>query len=149
MPCPMIVVDPILPQRSPGIRIKEPAEIKDYDNRVRQNLIDDYNRFKETKQIPDWSPIRVMLFQELLCGCGLSKKAKANDAEKQKVLKTAISNFIGKGYVGDVRRLEKQGFDAPEVKEQSFVLAERRTLIEAFERMANDGIIIEDYIKLT
>ena len=126
---------------------KASADMAYYDNQLRSSLIEDYNRYKETKQFPNWTPVRVMLFHEVLMGCGLAEKVIVTDQEKEKVLRAEISKFITKGYVGDVRRLEKQQYDAPEVQSQSYFIAERRTVMETFERMDAQGIRLEDYIK--
>lgn len=127
---------------------KEPTDMAYYDKQLRSSLIEDYNRYKETKQFPNWTPVRVMLFHKVLMGCGLAEKVIVSDLEKEKVLRAEISKFIAKGYVGDVRRLEKQQYDAPEVQSQSYFTAERRTVMETFERMDAQGIRLEDFIKI-
>jgi hypothetical protein len=67
--------------------------------------------------------------------------------EQKSVLYRTIYDMAQRGYIGNARRLEKIGPDAPELKHDAFVLARQKALKETFRRMREQGINIADYIK--
>lgn len=125
-----------------------PEQAKELRNRTKQDCINAFLAFKETGYMPDISPIGEMLYYQILADAGLAREIVVTVDEQKAILQRTINQFARRGMVGDMRRLEQAGPDAPELQYGAFSMARKKALKAAFERMVADGIEITDYIKL-
>lgn len=126
---------------------RNPEMEKYYRNKTKAQLVDAFNHYRENGYMPPISPIGEMLYHELLSSVGLAPEIEVTPDEQKYILQKTINEFARKGMVGDMRRLEQAGPDAPELQHGAFGLARKRSLKAAFEKMVTDGINIMDYIK--
>lgn len=129
-------------------RKMEPKEMTDLLNRTKQDCIEAFEQFKANGYMPEMSPIAEMLYYELLADAGLAPEIVVTIDEQKAILHRTINHFARRGMVGDMRRLEQAGPDAPELQHGAFTMARRKALKAAFTKMVADGINITDYIKL-
>ena len=125
-----------------------PEQAKELRNQTKRDCIQAFEYFKENGRLPDMSPIAEMLFYDVLAAAGLAPEIVVTIDEQKAILQRTINNFAYRGLVGDMRRLEQAGKDAPELQYGAFTMARKKALEAAFAKMAADGIIITDYIKL-
>ena len=124
-----------------------PEELRRLRNETKTECIQAFEFFKENGRLPDMSPIAEILFYNLLAAAGLAPEIVVTIDEQKAILQRTINQFARRGMVGDIRRLEQGGTDAPELQHGAFTMARRKALKAAFAKMAADGIIITDYIK--
>lgn len=137
--------DAMPPEPEPGI---SPELAKELRNRTKRDCIHAFELFKANGYLPVMSPIGEMLYYELLADAGLAPRIVVTIEEQKQIFQRTINQFARRGMVGDMRRLEQAGPDAPELQHGAFTIARRKALKAAFAKMAADGIIITDYIKL-
>ena len=124
-----------------------PEQAKELRNRTKQDCINAFEHFKANGYMPDISPIGEMLYYELLANAGLAPEIVVTVDEQKQILQRTINQLARRGMVGDMRRLEQAGPDAPELQHGAFVSARRKALAATFRRMAEQEINITDYIK--
>lgn len=125
-----------------------PEESRRLRNATKTECIQAFEYFKENGRLPDMSPIAEMLYYDLLATAGLVPEIVVTIDEQKAILQRTINEFARRGMVGDVRRLQQAGKDAPELQHGAFTMARKKALKAAFAKMAADGINITDYIKL-
>lgn len=125
-----------------------PEQAKELRNRTKQDCINAFEQFKTNGYMPDISPIGEMLYYELLADAGLAAEIVVTVDEQKQILQRTINQLARRGMVGDMRRLEQAGPDAPELQHGALTIARQKALKAAFTKMVADGINITDYIKL-
>lgn len=125
-----------------------PERAKELRNQTKRDCIQVFEQFKANGYMPDISPIGEMLYYELLADAGLAPEIVVTVDEQKQILQRTINQLARRGMVGDMRRLEQAGPDAPELQHGAFTIARQKALKAAFTKMVADGIIITDYIKL-
>ena len=120
---------------------------KYYRNNTKKELIDAFESYKETGVFPSLSPIAEMLYYDLLASAGLADEIVVTLDEQKAILQRTINEYARKGYVGDMRRLQQAGPDAPELQHGAFSLTRKKELKKAFARMRDNGIDLLDYIE--
>lgn len=124
-----------------------PEESKQLHNVTISECIKAFEHFRDNGYMPEISPIAEMLYYKLLSDAGLAKEIEVTIDEQKAILRRTINEFARNGMIGDVKRLQEAGTDAPELEHGSFVLARRKALKETFAKMVEEGIEIKDYIK--
>lgn len=125
-----------------------PERAKELRNQTKRDCIQAFEQFKANGYMPDISPIGEMLYYELLADSGLAPQIVVTIDEQKQILQRTINQLARRGMVGDMRRLEQAGPDAPELQHGAFSIARKKALKAAFIKMVADGINITDYIKL-
>lgn len=125
-----------------------PEESKQLHNVTISDCIKAFEHFRDNGYMPEISPIAEMLYYKLLSDAGLAKEIEVTIDEQKAILRRTINEFARNGMIGDVKRLQEAGTDAPELEHGSFVLARRKALKDTFARMVEEGININDYIKI-
>lgn len=125
-----------------------PERAKELRNQTKRDCIQAFEQFKANGYMPDISPIGEMLYYELLADAGLAPEIVVTVDEQKQILQRTINQLARRGMVGDMRRLEQAGPDAPELQHGAFSIARKKALKAAFTKMVADGINITDYIKL-
>lgn len=120
---------------------------KELLNRTKRDCIQAFEQFKTNGYMPVMSPIGEMLYYELLADAGLAPEIVVTVDEQKQILQRTINQLARRGMVGDMRRLEQAGPDAPELQHGAFSIARKKALKAAFTKMVADGINITDYIK--
>lgn len=126
----------------------DPESQERYLNETRHNVIRSFEEYKATGVFPELSPIAELLYYGVLSDAGLAPEIVITPDEQKSVLYRTIYDMAQRGYIGNARRLEKIGPDAPELKHDAFILARQKALKVAFAKMVADGINITDYIKI-
>ena len=127
--------------------MRDPDAEKHSRNLIRQQLILCYNLYVSSGTIPEISPIGEMLYYEFLADAGLAEEIAITIEEQKQIFQRTMNHYARNGMVGDMRRLEKAGTDAPEIQQKAFKLSRRKALDNAFARMREQNIKITDYIK--
>lgn len=122
-------------------------KIIELGNHSKQECIKAFAYFKENGRLPDISPIAEMLYYNILSESGLAPEIEVTPDEQRVIFARAMNDFARRGMVGDMRRLEQAGTDAPELQFGAYKIARRKALIAAFTKIAADGICLTDYIK--
>ena len=125
-----------------------PERAKELRNQTKRDCIQAFEQFKANGYMPEMSPIGEMLYYELLSDAGLAPQIVVTVDEQKQILQRTINQLARRGMVGDMRRLEQAGPDAPELQHGAFTIARQKALKAAFTKMVADGINITDYIKL-
>lgn len=125
-----------------------PERAKELRNQTKRDCIQAFEQFKANGYMPDISPIGEMLYYELLADAGLAPEIVVTVDEQKQILQRTINQLARRGMVGDMRRLEQAGPDAPELQHGAFSIARKKALKAAFTKMIANGINITDYIKL-
>jgi len=125
-----------------------PEQIAELNRITKRDCINAFESYRKTGFMPDMSPIAEMLYYNLLAAAGLAPEIVVTIDEQKAILQRTINEFARRGMVGDMRRLEQAGKDAPELQHGAFTMARKKALKAAFAKMAADGINITDYIKL-
>ena len=125
-----------------------PERVKELRNQTKRDCIQAFEQFKANGYMPVMSPIGEMLYYDLLADAGLAPEIVVTIDEQKQILQRTINQFARRGMVGDMRRLEQAGPDAPELQHGAFTIARQKALKAAFTKMVADGINITDYIKL-
>lgn len=124
-----------------------PEESKQLHNVTISECIKAFEHYRDNGYMPEISPIAEMLYYKLLADAGLAQEIEVTIDEQKAILRRTINEFARNGMIGDVKRLQEAGTDAPELEHGSFVLARRKALKDTFARMVEEGININDYIK--
>lgn len=124
-----------------------PERAKELRNQTKRDCIQAFEYFKENGRLPDMSPIAEMLFYDVLAAAGLAPEIVVTIDEQKAILQRTINDFAYRGLIGDMRRLEQAGKDAPELQRGAFVIARKKALAATFRRMVEQEINIIDYIK--
>lgn len=124
-----------------------PERAKELRNQTKRDCIQAFEQFKANGYMPVMSPIGEMLYYELLADAGLAPRIVVTIDEQKQILQRTINQLARRGMVGDMRRLEQAGPDAPELQHGAFTIARQKALKAAFTKMVADGINITDYIK--
>lgn len=125
-----------------------PERYNELLNKTKRDCIQAFEQFKANGYMPEMSPIGEMLYYELLADAGLAPRIDVTIDEQKQIFQRTINQFVRSGMVGDVRRLEQAGPDAPELQHGAFMIARKKALKAAFTKMVAGGINITDYIKL-
>lgn len=125
-----------------------PEESKQLHNITISECIKAFEHYRDNGYMPEISPIAEMLYYKLLSDAGLAREIEVTIDEQKTILRRTINEFARNGMIGDVKRLQEAGTDAPELEHGSFVLARRKALKDTFARMVEEGININDYIKI-
>lgn len=126
---------------------RDPQKEKEYRDATKRDCIEAFEYYRIYGYLPDMSPIGEMLCYNLLSEIGLAPAVVVTVEEQKNILQRAINEYARNGMVGDMRRLQQAGPDAPELQHGAFVYARRKALKAAFAKMIDDGIVITDYIK--
>lgn len=124
-----------------------PERAKELQNLTKRNCIEAFEQFKANGYMPAISPIGEMLYYELLADAGLAPRIEVTIDEQKQIFQRTINQFARRGMVGDMRRLEQAGPDAPELQHGAFTFARKKALAATFRRIVEQGINITDYIK--
>lgn len=119
-----------------------------YRNTTKKGCIDAYEFFRENGRMPEMSPIAEMLYYNELADAGLAPEIVVTVEEQKAIFTRTINEYARRGMVGDMRRLQENGTDAPELQPGAFTLARRKTLKATFEALAANDIKLTDYIIL-
>jgi len=130
----------------PEQKVDKKEEIK-WRNITKRECIDAFEFFKENKKMPDISTISEMLFYNLLASVGLAPEIVVTMVEQKAAFDKTIKDFAELGKFWDVKRLKNDGPESPELQGGAFMMARRKALEDAFEKMVSNGIVITDYIK--
>lgn len=132
--------------------IPEPETPRDYKrereelNELRAALIGDFEAYRETGRMPRVSPIAEMLYYDLLAACGLAHPIEVTEETQRAVFARAIAHYAGRGEIGEMERLKREGPGADELKHAATVQARHGALVDAFEKMVANGIDIRKFI---
>lgn len=126
---------------------RDPEMEKEYREATKRDCIEAFEYYRIYGCLPDMSPIGEMLCYNLLASVGLAPEVNVTIEEQKAILQHAINKYARNGMVGDMRRLQQAGPDAPELQHGAFVYARRKALAATFRRMVEQGINITDYIK--
>ena len=113
-------------------------EKQEYRHQTRKDLVDCYNKYRETGKMPDVSPIAEMLFYDILSRAGLAPEIVVTLDEQKYILQQTINGYAARGYLGDVRRLKESGTDAEEIQFRAYCLARKKALRKVFDQMIKD-----------
>ena len=133
-----------IPEAEPARDMEKEAALF---NSMRRDCIEAFRRFKEDGRLPDMSPIAEMLYYQILSDAGLAPAVEITIDEQKAIYQRTMNRYARGGMMGDMRRLEKEGHEAPELQRGAFTLARRKALKKTFERMVAEGIELTDYIK--
>lgn len=135
-----------------GIQDKEPEpdpkRIEYYLNIARKNCIEAYEYYRQNGRLPEMTSIAEMYCYEMLSAAGLADEIVVTAEEQKVIWQRTVNEFARRGLIGDVHRMETEGIAAKDIEHGSFVLARRKALAATFRRMAEQGININDYIKI-
>lgn len=126
---------------------RDPEMEKEYREATKRDCIEAFEYYRIYGYLPDMSPIGEMLCYNLLASVGLAPEVNVTIEEQKAILQHAINKYARNGMVGDMRRLQQAGPDAPELQHGAFVYARRKALAATFRRMVEQEINITDYIK--
>lgn len=126
---------------------RDPEMEKEYREATKRDCIEAFEYYRIYGYLPDMSPIGEMLCYNLLASVGLAPEVNVTIEEQKAILQHAINEYARNGMVGDMRRLQQAGPDAPELQHGAFVYARRKALAATFRRMVEQEINITDYIK--
>lgn len=128
------------PQRDPRMDIY-------YRNKTRQGCIEAYQYYCENAMLPEMTPIAEMLYYDILSAAGLADEIVITDDEKKHILQQTLNSFAKQGRFLEMQRVKRDGTDSPDVKHRALQQSRRKRLIDAFQRMMEQGIDITNYVK--
>lgn len=126
---------------------RDAAQEKEYRNSTKRDCIEAYEYYRIYGYLPDMSPIGEMLCYNTLVDAGLAPEIVVTVEEQKHIFQRTINEYARNGMIGDMRRLQDTGLDAPELQHGAFVFARRKALKVAFTRIMAEGIDIKAYIK--
>ena len=133
-----------MPKQEPA---PNPEQQRYYRNKTRQDCIRAFEYYKENGRLPDMSPIGELLCYNTLSDVGLADEIVVTLDEQRAVMQRTVYKYARDGYIGHINRLKADGPESKELEHDSYILARRKALENAFERMVEQGININDYVK--
>lgn len=132
------------PVEPEGLSPEQEAEIH---NGVVADCIGAFEYYKENGRLPELTPIAEMLYYQMLSDAGLAPQIVVTTEEQKYILIRTINALARKGMAGDVRQLEQDGTDSPDIQHGAFMRARRKALGEAFAKIMSDGLDIRNFVK--
>lgn len=125
----------------------DPKKIAKWGEQIKRDCISAFEDFKRNGYMPEISPIAEMLYYQLLADAGLAPEIVVTVEEQKAIMQRTMNEFARRFMVGDMRRLEQAGTDAPELQHGAFTMARRKVLKDTFAKMVADDIDITNFIK--
>ena len=133
------------PQQKSGI---PESDQRENARRMKQELIYFWLHYKYRGWFPAVSPIQEMRFYELLSSVGLADEIEVTEAEQKAVLTKALMHYAGRGMVGDMTRLKKEGTTAEEIQGEAYRLSRKEALFRTIKEIVDKDIRLTDYIQI-
>ena len=130
------------------VKQRNEAEERFYRNQTRKDIIAAFLFFKYRGYMPKLSPIMKMLAYEELATVGLAEPFDVTPQEQQIILRRTLFELTQRQMIGDKKRVEQQGINAPDIQHGAYRLARLKALKCTFAEMVAEEIQITDYIKL-
>lgn len=129
------------------VKQRNEAEERFYRNQTRKDIIAAFLFFKYRGYMPKLSPILEMLAYQDLAMVGLAEPFDVTPQEQQIILRRTLFELTQRQMIGDKKRIEQQGINAPDIQHGAYRLARSKALKRTFAEMVADEIQITDYIK--
>lgn len=130
------------------VKQRNEAEERFYRNQTRKDIIAAFRFFKYRGYMPKLSPILEMLAYQDLAMVGLAEPFDVTPQEQQIILRQTLFELTQRQMIGDKKRVEQQGINAPDIQHGAYRLARLKALKRTFAEMVAEEIQITDYIKL-
>ena len=130
------------------VKQRNEAEEGFYRNQTRKDIIAAFLFFKYRGYMPKLSPILEMLAYQDLAMVGLAEPFDVTPQEQQIILRRTLFELTQRQMIGDKKRVEQQGINAPDIQHGAYRLARLKALKRTFAEMVAEEIQITDYIKL-
>ena len=130
------------------VKQRNEAEERFYRNQTRKDIIAAFLFFKYRGYMPKLSPILEMLAYQDLAMVGLAEPFDVTPQEQQIILRRTLFELTQRQMIGDKKRVEQQGINAPDIQHGAYRLARLKALKRTFAEMVAEEIQITDYIKL-
>lgn len=130
------------------VKQRNEAEERFYRNQTRKDIIAAFRFFKYRGYMPKLSPILEMLAYQDLAMVGLAEPFDVTPQEQQIILRRTLFELTQRQMIGDKKRVEQQGINAPDIQHGAYRLARLKALKRTFAEMVAEEIQITDYIKL-
>lgn len=130
------------------VKQRNEAEERFYRNQTRKDIIAAFLFFKYRGYMPKLSPIMEMLTYDELANVGLAEPFDVTPQEQQIILRRTLFELTQRQMIGDKKRVEQQGINAPDIQHDAYRLARYKALKRTFAEMVAEEIQITDYIKL-
>ena len=130
------------------VKQRNEAEERFYRNQTRKDIIAAFLFFKYRGYMPKLSPILEMLAYQDLAMVGLAEPFDVTLQEQQIILRRTLFELTQRQMIGDKKRVEQQGINAPDIQHGAYRLARLKALKRTFAEMVAEEIQITDYIKL-
>lgn len=130
------------------VKQRNEAEERFYRNQTRKDIIAAFLFFKYRGYMPKLSPILEMLAYQDLAMVGLAEPFDVTPQEQQIILRRTLFELTQRQMIGDKKRVEQQGINAPDIQHGAYCLARLKALKRTFAEMVADEIQITDYIKI-
>lgn len=130
------------------VKQRNEAEERFYRNQTRKDIIAAFLFFKYRGYMPKLSPILEMLAYQDLAMVGLAEPFDVTPQEQQIILRRTLFELTQRQMIGDKKRVEQQGINAPDIQHGAYCLARLKALKRTFAEMVAEEIQITDYIKL-
>lgn len=130
------------------VKQRNEDEERFYRNQTRKDIIAAFLFFKYRGYMPKLSPILEMLAYQDLAMVGLAEPFDVTPQEQQIILRRTLFELTQRQMIGDKKRVEQQGINAPDIQHGAYRLARLKALKRTFAEMVAEEIQITDYIKL-
>lgn len=130
------------------VKQRNEAEERFYRNQTRKDIIAAFRFFKYRGYMPKLSPILEMLAYQDLAMVGLAEPFDVTPQEQQIILRQTLFELTQRQMIGDKKRVEQQGINAPDIQHGAYRLARLKALKRTFAEMVAEEIQITDYIKI-
>ena len=130
------------------VKQRNEAEERFYRNQTRKDIIAAFLFFKYRGYMPKLSPILEMLAYQDLAMVGLAEPFDVTPQEQQIILRRTLFELTQRQMIGDKKRVEQQGINAPDIQHGAYRLARLKALKRTFAEMVAEEIQITDYIKM-
>lgn len=130
------------------VKQRNEAEERFYRNQTRKDIIAAFLFFKYRGYMPKLSPTLEMLAYQDLAMVGLAEPFDVTPQEQQIILRQTLFELTQRQMIGDKKRVEQQGINAPDIQHGAYRLARLKALKRTFAEMVAEEIQIIDYIKL-
>ena len=130
------------------VKQRNEAEERFYRNQTRKDIIAAFLFFKYRGYMPKLSPILEMLAYQDLAMVGLAEPFDVTPQEQQIILRRTLFELTQRQMIGDKKRVEQQGINAPDIQHGAYCLARLKALKRTFAEMVAEEIQITDYIKI-